>query len=363
MYKGGKREKELAQTSIENIFRKTVKGDRRLKNAYLLVHSENAGVHINIAEGMTGDVLANPRQPNYMASCGKLFTATIIGILHEKGKLSFEDSIAGYLDQGLAENLHVYKGKTYTNEIHIRHLLNQTSGLPDDFWPLVPKLLADPDFSMTPQEAVTWAKNHLRPHFPPGAGYKYTDTNYHLLGLIIEHVAEKPFHEVLKEYIFQPLGMVYSSMLQYSEPIEKCHYPVAGFYHRGIKLNDRKGYAGLDYAGGGVVAPTEDLLKFMKALVGHELVMQDTLETMKNDKAKYSPNFDYGYGIWHLKSIPLLIPEKFVSWGVLGATGAFMFYHPGLDAYLIGSFNDSAYQRKSVRFMMKIMNELFRVQR
>ncbi len=361
MYIGGKKEKENVQAAIKNLFRKTVQKDTRLKNAYLLVHSENAGIHINSAEGMTGDVLANPDQPNYMASCGKLFTATITGILHEKGKLSFNDSIAGYLDQELAKNLHVHKGKDYTGEIHIRHLLNQTSGLPDDFWPLVPKLLADPDFSITPQEAVTWAKNHLRPRFPPGTGYTYTDTNYHILGLIIEHVTGMPFHEVLKEYIYAPLMMKHSSMLQSSEPIEKSPYPVAGFYHRGIKLNEMKGFAGLDYAGGGVVAPTEDLLKFMKALVSYALVTQDTLETMMNDKAKFSVNFDYGYGIWQLKPIPLLIPKKFVSWGVLGSTGAFMFYHPALDAYLIGNFNDSAYERKSVRFMMKIMNELFRV--
>lgn len=155
--------------------------------------------------------------------------------------------------------------------------------------------------------------------------------------------------------------MLHSFMLQYSETIEECPYPVADFYHQGINLKDRKGYAGLDYSGGGVVAPVEDLLKFMKALVNCELVKQDTLETMKNDKAKFGVNFDYGYGIWQLKPIPFLIPEKFVSWGVLGATGAFMFYHPGLNTYLIGCFNDSSYQRKSVRFMMRVLNELFTI--
>ncbi len=348
------------EAPIENAFKEQVKKDPKVKNAYLLVHSKSAGIHINLAKGVTGNMPAHPEQPNYMASVGKLFTATLIGILFEEEKLSYNDSITAYLDEELTKNLHVYKGKNYTDEIKIKYLLNQTSGLYDNFWPLLEKLINDPDFNMGPREAITWAKNNLTPHFPPGKGFKYSDTNYHLLGLIIESITGKPFHEVLAQYIFKPLGMKHSYMLNYSEPAEASPYPMAEFYHKGIKGNDLKGYAGIDYAGGGVVAPTEDLLKFMKALVAYQLVNKETLEIMKNDRAKYGLGIDYGYGIWQFKTIPLLMPKKLNSWGVAGVTGAFMFYHPAKDTYIIGNFNDTSYASKGLRFMLlKVIKKLF----
>ena len=345
-------------SSIEALFRKQVKRDARIKNAFLLVHSDKTGLHLNISEGPGNNGKPDPRQPNYMASVGKLFTSVIVGILHEKGVLSFDDRIGNYLDAGLMEGLHVFKGKDYSSEIQIRHLLNQTSGLPDNFYPLFDKLLADHSFDISPREAVIWAKKNLSPRAAPGQRSYYTDTNYHLLGLIIEKVRGEPFHCALKKLIFDPLGMKHSYMLHCSEPETVSPYPEAGFYIDQTRLNEIKGFAGIDYAGGGVVAPMEDMLLFMKALTACQLVSKETLEKMKSDKARLNPGYDYGYGIWQLRTIPLLVPAKYKSWGVLGATGAFMFYHPELDAYIIGNFNHIAWQRKCVRFMFKVMDKL-----
>ena len=243
-------------------------------------------------------------------------------------------------------------------KIRISHLLNQSSGLPDNFYPLFDKLLADHGFVIEPRAAVEWAKSNLTPRDIPGRKAYYTDTNYHLLGLIVENVCEKPFHAVLKNLVFDPLGMKHAYMLHCSEPMDASPHPEAGFYSRETRLNDIRGFAGIDYAGGGVVAPLEDLLLLMKALVAHRLVSEEALATMKSDKARLNPGFDYGYGIWQVRSIPLLLPAKYRSWGVLGATGAYMFHHPELDAYLIGSFNHAAWQRKCVRFMFKVMDRL-----
>lgn len=343
---------------IEELFRKQVRNDRTLRNAYLLVHSARTGLHLDIAEGRNGN--ATPQQPNYMASVGKLFTAAIVGMLHEQGKLSFEDRIADHLDAGLIEGLHVHKGVDYSSTLQIRHLLNQTSGLPDNFYPLFDRLLTNFDFSISPREAVEWAKQNLSPSAPPGEKAYYTDTNYHLLGLIIENVRKAPFHEALHEMIFDPLGMKHSFMLHVSEPRVESAHPVADFYFENTRLNERSAFAGIDYAGGGVVAPLGEVLLFQNALINGTLLSPATLETMQRDKAKLYPNFDYGYGIWQLKPLPLLIPAKFKSWGVLGATGAFMFYHPELDACLIGNFNHSSWQKKSVRFMFKVFNILWK---
>jgi D-alanyl-D-alanine carboxypeptidase len=295
-----------------------------------------------------------------MASVGKLFTSTIIGILYEQGVVSFDDRITDHLDQELLKGLHIHKGIDHTNEIRVKHLLNQTSGLPDNFEPLLDDLLADPDFSITPREPIEWVKKHSEPHFPPGTGFQYTDTNYHLLGLIIEERTGLPFHEALKQYIYEPLEMKHSSMLHYSEPMEPCSLPIADAYFRGTRLNEVEAYGSLDYAGGGVVAPTEDLLKFMKALVSHQLISESTLQTMMAERNKFTRGIQYGYGIWHLTPVPLLMPKRYASSGVAGATGAFMFYHPELDAYFIGTFNDFSYKRKFLQFLGKTMNQLWK---
>ena len=343
---------------IEVLFRSQVRKDPMVRNAYLLVHSDKTGLHVNLAEGAGENGKPTPEQPNYMASVGKLFTSTIVSMLHEKGLLSFEDGISRYLDSGLMDGLHVYKGRDYSSDLQIRHLVNQTSGLPDNFYPLFDKLLADHSFDIGPREAVEWAKRNLTPQAVPGKKAYYTDTNYHLLGLIVEKVCGEPFHAVLKKLIFEPVGMKHAYMLHCSEPEEASPQPVAGFYIGQTRLNDLKGFAGIDYAGGGVVAPLDDLLLFMKALVGHQLVSKETLDVMKSDKARLMSVFDYGYGIWQVRTIPLLVPARYRSWGVLGATGAYMFYHPELNAYVIGSFNHVAWQKKCVQFMFKVMDKL-----
>ncbi|MCG2590915.1 serine hydrolase domain-containing protein [Rhodohalobacter sulfatireducens] len=343
---------------IETFFRKKVRKDKKIVNAYLLLHSNKTGLHLNLAEGPGENNKPNPLQPVYMASVGKLFTSVIVAILHEKGELSFEDHISHYLDSELMDGLHIYKKNNYSREIQIRHLLNQTSGLPDNFYPLFDKLLANHSLDINPRKAVEWAKKNLKPQNVPGKKSYYTDTNYHLLGLIVEKICGEPFHAVMKRLIFAPLNMMNSYMLHYSKPLKTSVYKEAGFYFDQTRLNEIKGFAGLDFSGGGVVAPMEDSLKFMKALTSYKLISENTFEIMINDKARLYPGWDYGYGIWQVRPIPILLPSKYQSWGVLGATGAFMFYHPELDAYIIGSFNHQAWQRKCVRFMFKVMDKL-----
>ena len=343
---------------IEAFFRKKVRTDNKILNAYLLVHSNKSGLHLNLAEGPGENDKPNPQQPVYMASVGKLFTSVIVAILHEKGELSFEDHINHYLDTKLMDGLHIYKKKDYSRDIQIRHLLNQTSGLPDNFYPLFDKLIANHRFEINPLEAIVWAKRNLKPQNVPGKKSYYTDTNYHLLGLIVEKICGEPFHAVLNKLIFTPLDMVNSYMLHYSKPLKTSAHKEAGFYFDQTRLNEIKGFGGLDFSGGGVVAPMEDSLKLMKALTSYKLILENTFKIMINDKAPLYPGWDYGYGIWQVRPIPILLPSKYQSWGVLGATGAFMFYHPELDAYIIGSFNHQSWQKKCVRFMFKVMDKL-----
>jgi D-alanyl-D-alanine carboxypeptidase len=344
-----------AQQRIEAAFRTKVLADKKIKNAYLLVHSEKMGIDLNLAEGSTDGFPAHPEQVNHMASVGKLFTATVIGMLHDEGRLNYDDKIANYLDADVVNQLHVYKGKDYSGDISIKQLLTQTSGLNDVFFPLLKKMMKDPALKMSVRDALEWGKVNLKPVGRPGQRHFYTDTNYYLLGLIIESITRKPFHEVVSEMIFHPLNMVNAYINGFSEPQVKSPYPPAHIYLYTVNFMDDLRVAKIDYAGGGVVAPLHEYLIFMKALVNCELVKKETLNKMIYDDIKMgfpAIGFDYGYSIWKPKAVPLMLPQRFFCWGCVGVTGAFMFYHPGTETYVIGTFNDISQTSKALQFML-----------
>jgi len=358
-------DRDNTQISIEKLFKDTLRKDHKIHDAYLFVESDKLGIHLKLAGGSTNGVPANENQPYYIASIGKMFTSVLIGILVEQGKLSYEDKITPYLDKDLLQNLHVYKGKDYTSQIQIRHLLNHTSGIHDYFddkpkhtTPMLERIVREPSRLWTPREVIHWSKENLSSHFPPGKGFHYSDTGYHILGLIVEKVTSMPFHAALSQYIFHPLEMNYSYLAHHSEPVLQNEYPVADIYigETRIDVNQHRSLS-IDYAGGGIVSTSDDLLKFMRSIVSFTLINAHTFEKMK-DWASFFPGIDYGYGIMNIKTVPILMSKKYNSWGNAGSIGSFMFYHPEMDAYLIGNLNKQGYHIKGVRMMLKIINLL-----
>ncbi|MBD3385326.1 serine hydrolase [candidate division KSB1 bacterium] len=344
------------ESRIQSSFERQVQKDKNIRSAYLLVNSEKYEIDLQIAKCTTVAGEADIHQPNYMASVGKLFTATIIGMLYEKGQLDFSDCISKHLDAEIVNRLHVFKGNDYSTSITIRHLLMQTSGLYDVFYHLLNKMIKEPQFTITPREAILWGKENLTPVGIPGKKHVYTDTNYHLLGLIIENITGKAFHDIMHEFVFDRVGMQHAYMYGFSKPRVEADYTPSKAYINGQDILAIGGYHQIDYAGGCVIAPLSEYLLFMKALVNHAIIKRETLDRMLSDEiAMGFPliSFNYGYSIWKLRSIPLLIPEAYRCWGCAGATGAFMFYHPATKSYIIGTFNDFSYRGKALQFMAK----------
>jgi D-alanyl-D-alanine carboxypeptidase len=351
---------------ISDLFEKMVSSDKRIHNAHLLVHSDTNQLHLNLVGGNAqtiSDNIVQMGQPVFMASVGKLFTAVLIAMLCEQAKLSFEYRICDILDTDLLKGLHVFKGKEYSDQIQLKHLLNHTSGLHDYFEDkpargtrMVEQILNEPEHIFQPREVVTWSKQNLKSKFPPGKGFHYSDTGYHLLGLVIEAVTGMPFHNALTHWIFEPLNMKQAFLIGHSLPREASPYPVAGLYFRDTNII---GYRSLsvDYAGGGITAPLEDLLKFMQALAQERLLSKQTLKKME-DWARFALGIDYGYGMMRIRPVLLLMPGRYSCWGNAGSTGSFLFYHPGLDTYLIGSLNQFRYHRKGIQLMLRVIDML-----
>lgn len=112
-----------AKSTVESRVREAVAGQSDLHNVQLLVHSDSRNIHWDMAFVGIGEASATPGQPYHAASVGKTFTATLVGMLARSGQLSFDDSIRTYPPAELLDELHVYRGTDYTDEIRIRHLL------------------------------------------------------------------------------------------------------------------------------------------------------------------------------------------------------------------------------------------------
>lgn len=355
-------DKEMAKSSIGSTLKKMVDSDASSSNAHLLIHSDKLGIHWNMTYGQSDKEHAIPEQPYHTASIAKSFTAAIIAILVEEGKLSYSDSIAKYLPAELLKGLHIYKGTDYSSQICVKHLVSNTSGLADYFegktkhGTFTEVLLHDPERVWTPEETIEWTKQYLPSRFSPGNGILYTNTGFNLLGLIIENITSRSYAEVLHEYIFQRLNMEQTYLSHYSEPLVNSSLPVAKLSIMGkqIDVEEHRSFTSI-YAAGQAISTSEDLLKFIKALNENRLVPKEHMAQMMQWK-KMRVGIDYGYGLMRVRMF--LFSRKYNVWGHLGSMGSYMLYNPGLDVYLVGSFNKAGYTGPCIRFLFNVLRTL-----
>ena len=132
-----------------------------------------------------------------IGSITKTMTATVILQLAEEGELSLDDPISTYVP-----------GVPDGDDISIAHLLDMRSGLPGyDLDPVFLRAVdAEPERIWAPSEVleIGYSKPAL---FPPGTAYDYSNTNYILLGLVMEHVTGETASELFQERLFDPLGL------------------------------------------------------------------------------------------------------------------------------------------------------------
>ena len=144
---------------------------------------------------LENDVAATPRTVYRIGSVTKQFTSAAVMQLVEQGKVKLDDSIATYLPTLPA----AWRGVT------VRQLLNHTSGIPSytDIGAAWVKRWGE---EMTPDTLV--ALTAAKPmDFAPGTSWKYDNSGYVLLGMIIEKVAGRPWATDLTERFFKPLGL------------------------------------------------------------------------------------------------------------------------------------------------------------
>lgn len=352
-------DKEQAEQKVRALLNKRVQKDKSLHNAILLVHSDKYRIHWKFASDVSADYTF------HVASIGKTVTSALVAKLFEQGLIDYEDPISMYLPEAVLEGLFVFKGFDYTRNVLIRHLLNHTSGIADYFTEkpkqgrsIIDLAIDEPSRFWTPQDTIQWAKNNLQPHFPPGEGFYYSDTGYQLLGLIVEKITGKPLHLSLHEEIINPLKMTHTYQLFYSEPAQASLFPMADVYLGEQDVTTFKSIS-VDWAGGGLVSTTEDLLLFIQALKNNTLIKEETFDRMK-DWARFAKGIDYGYGLMSFcfRDLFFLLSNKYNMWGNSGSLGSYMYYVPVFDTFIIGTFNQMGYEKKHVMFLLKVLKIL-----
>ena len=222
-----------------------------------------------------------PNQPDTrfrLGSITKQFTATLILQLVEQGKLKLDGRVSDYLDG--------YR-KDIGGKITIHHLLTHTSGLPN--------YTAQPGFAETvsrnPYAVDAFVKKYTSGdlEFEPGAKFSYSNSGYFLLGAIIEKVTGKAYEQVLKESIFDPLGMKNTGYDHYDAIIGKraAGYVKTPSGYRNAPYLDMT----IPYAAGSLYSTVEDLFLWDQALNEGKVL------TAKSKELMFKPNLeDYGYG-------------------------------------------------------------------
>jgi D-alanyl-D-alanine carboxypeptidase len=349
---------------LERLVSEQVGKGKSVRNCVLSVTKGDGSYSWAGAAGIAnedGQVPMTKDTPIYIASVTKLYTATAVMKLYEEGALSLDDPMSKYLPPDLIRGIHVYKGKDYSNEITIKQLLSNTSGIADyytekgkDGKSAFEILAADPNSSWTVDGAIARTRDELQPHFAPGTGAFYSDANFLLLGKIIENVAQKPLQTVYEDYIFQPLGCTHTWLVNLSQPQVASSAPADIFYNgRAItkmRLN------GADWADGGIISTAEDMIIFLKALNEGKIVNQDTVELM-HDWHKLEFPIQYGYGTMHFQLPPLMSKLSGLTplWGHSGSTGSFLYYSDDLNLYMAGSLDNVGPNYKPFMLMRGVM--------
>ncbi|MGM9511685.1 serine hydrolase domain-containing protein [Larkinella sp. GY13] len=356
-------------TFLQGLLDKAVAEDPMVHNAVLRVESPTLSLHWKGASGLANPATGQKMKPNHAfrsASIGKTTLAALVLKLTEEGKVALNDPIGNYLPENILTGIHVLNGVSYQHQITVRQLLNHISGIGDyieefiseedktDGLPYLMELvLAKPDKRWTPLETIQFYKQYLKPHFKPGEGWFYSDTNYQLLGLLVEKVTEMPLNQAYKKWLFDPLKMDNTYQEFYDQPRgESVADGVSHSFFLTFDITDFKSVS-VDWAGGGLVTTTDDLRKFMRALIGNTYFSKSASKNEMFSWVPVSGQVGYGLGISKIR----LAGEELI--GHEGFYGSSLYYWPARDAVIVSTINQGVPEKSAEEaILIPLLNEL-----
>ena len=360
-------------------------------------HAAAAGrARVDGVDRMTAD------RPFYVASITKSMVAARILQLVEAHRLSLDTTLgqAGLLPADALERLQVFEGRSYGAGITVRQLLSHRTGLRDvllddreslsgevesgvapgsigGIWSSqIGRYLQcrhEPDICNPGEAAALYPAHRWKPFdaaawqrapgdrdaglinfflaemgdaglSAPGTDFHYADTNYILLGMLIEKLTGHSLHAELRDNLFKPLGMDHTYLSYAPDPDARPRdLAPADFWIGDVAVVSNQLDLSFDWAGGGVVATAADLDRFLRGIASGLIFKNDASRAAMLDciDTPGPPDQRGGYGF----GIRCLETEYGPMWGHFGAWGAAMVYFPEYDLSLTGTvdrMSDSA---------------------
>ncbi|MDO6435147.1 serine hydrolase domain-containing protein [Flavitalea sp. BT771] len=285
-------------------------------------------------EGTRLDTSSNFR----MASVTKQFTAMGIFLLEKEGRLGFDDPVGRWLPE-----LPARVGRS----VLIRHLLTHSSGLPDYEW-LIPDTTTR---QVLDADVLRMLSLHDSTYFPPGTKFRYSNSGFCLLALIIERVSHQSFGAFLRDRIFQPLGMDHSTVYEDGQPIS---FRAMGYARdsTGKIIPSDQSITSATKGDGGVYTSLADYSRWMRALQQGRLVqLPAVLKRLRMPIAGMADSY-YAGGWFMTGRSPLIL---FHSGSTCGFAN-FVIQVPG-DEWSIVYFSNLAGNSGPFRDMVRILRE------
>ena len=345
--------KDKLSKSILNHLVSNVTTKKYIYGAVFYVSSDDNSIDLISVSG-------NIKEDNqyYIASINKFFISAIILKLYTKNKLDLHDKISKYLPEVVVNGLHLHKGKDYSNDLSVAHLMSHTSGLPCyliDKQANGKKAMAELEAGIDqpwPIDKVIQEVKRMKTHFPPGkeGRAKYADTNHQILGLIIEKITGEPVNIVLKS-LFQELNLTKTYVCK--DANDKNFVPIR------YKSETRHIPLFLTSTQNDIISTAKDQMTFLKAFFSGYFFPKERLSELEKWNNIFFP-FKYGIGIqkFHMPRIlsPLHpVPDMI---GHCGSTGSVAFHVPDMDLYITGSVNQQARPNIAFQTMIKIVNKV-----
>ena len=231
-----------------------------------------------------------------LASSSKPFTAASVALLAQQGKLSLDDDIRKYVPEL----------PKYDETITIRHLLYHTSGI-REYQALILFGGLDAENALNDKAILKMLARQKNISFKPGSKHQYSNSNYHLLGIIVGRVSGKSLRAFAEENIFKPLGMKNTMFFDNRQEVVKNR---ASGYMVGQDKRIRVRASLFDLVGGGGVLTTvEDLYlwdqNFYEPKVGgKELISLLTTPGVLNSGEKMG--YTFGLFLNKYKGLPVI---------------------------------------------------------
>ncbi len=263
----------------------------------------------------------------YLQSVSKTYLAAAILKLQENGKIDLDAPITKYLPQKIMQYI------DHASSMSVRNLLNHTSGMPDylESPVYITYVLQHPDHYFTSEEFLGYIKNRKQ-QFTPGSKFEYSNSNYHVLALIVDAITGS-HDDFIKQEILAPLGLrntfyrtVTGNPMLVNSYMDRFS---TGIIENVSQLQQESIYC--SKGDDGMIASPVDAIDFLRGLMEGKILSDNSLKQMTTWVNDQQGKAIYGLGLYHVTYFGV---EGYGHGGAGAGAGCGLYYFPSKNLYI-----------------------------